>query len=495
VITEKLSFKLKFAYGVGQAGEGIFGNGLGFFLLFYYSQILGLSPGLAGSAIGIAVMVDAVSDIFAGSLSDHWQSKNGRRHPFMYASFVPLSLCFFLLFYPLVTSELGLFIWLAVFTNVARTMMSMYHVPHIALGAEITEDVRDRTALVAFRQFFSNIGGLFALTMFFLIFSPLLGEVGRFNAEAYKPWAFCVAIVMGATIFWSAWGTRSVIPFLPQPPKKPRVSFGTVISRMIKDFKDVVSNRNFRFLFTGVLVVFIMVGVTSTLDIYMITYFWELDDAVVLPVLVAYAIGNAAGTFASVSLFSVWGKKACLIMGGLSWAFFQTLPVVLRLLGWFPENEDFFMLGTSEINLVMLLLVGIKFIQGFATAQANVGYGSMMADVCDEHEYQTGRRQEGAFFAAVAFSAKATSGFGAVIAGWGLEFISWPAGSQIRTAADVPAETLTNLGLFYGPMIASLGFISVLFYTQYRLTPKAHADMLLELADRRKTDSELALAD
>ena len=82
-----------------------------------------------------------------------------------------------------------------------------------------------------------------------------------------------------------------------------------------------------------------------------------------------------------------------------------------------------------------------------------------------------------------------------MIAGWGLEFISWPAGSQIRTAADVPAETLTNLGLFYGPMIASLGFISVLFYTQYRLTPKAHADMLLELADRRKTDSELALAD
>ena len=67
---KKLSFGLKFAYGVGQAGEGIFGAGLGFFLLFYYSQILGLSPGLAGSAIGIAVIVDAASDIIAGSISD-----------------------------------------------------------------------------------------------------------------------------------------------------------------------------------------------------------------------------------------------------------------------------------------------------------------------------------------------------------------------------------------------------------------------------------------
>lgn len=495
VVTGKLSFNLKFAYGIGQAGEGMFGNGLGFFLLFYYSQILGLSPGLAGSAIGIAVMVDAVSDIFAGSLSDHWQSKNGRRHPFMYASFVPLSLSFYMLFFPLVTSELGLFIWLAVFTNIARTMMSLYHVPHIALGAEITEDVKDRTALVAYRQFFSNVGGLFALTMFFLVFSPMQGEVGRFNAAAYQPWALCVAVAMGATIFWSAWGTRSVIPFLPQVAEEARLSFSTVFSRLIEDFKDVTQNRNFRFLFTGVLVVFIMVGVTGTLDIYMITYFWELDDAIVLPVLVAYSVGNALGTFASVRLFSAWGKKTCLIIGGLSWAFFQTLPVVLRLLGWFPENDDTATLGSFEMNLILPLLVSIKVLQGFATAQANVGYGSMMADVCDEHEYQTGRRQEGAFFAAVAFSAKATSGFGAVIAGWGLEFINWPTGSEIRTAADVPPETLLNLGLFYGPLIASLGFISVWFYTQYRLTPEIHAGMLVELAKRRKANNGLALAD
>ena len=98
--TNKLRFSFKFAYGVGQAGEGIFGTGLGFFLLFYYSQILELSPGLAGTAIGIAVIVDAFSDMIAGSVSDHWRSRLGRRHPFMYASFIPLSCVFFLLFFP-----------------------------------------------------------------------------------------------------------------------------------------------------------------------------------------------------------------------------------------------------------------------------------------------------------------------------------------------------------------------------------------------------------
>jgi GPH family glycoside/pentoside/hexuronide:cation symporter len=486
MMKEKLSFNFKVAYGIGQAGEGMFGTGLGFFLLFYYSQILGLSPGLAGSAIGLAVMADAVSDIFAGSLSDHWQSPRGRRHPFMYASFVPLSVTFFLLFFPLVDSELGLFIWLAVFTNLARTMMSLYHVPHIALGAEITEDINDRSALVASRQFFSNIGGLVALTSFFLVFSPLLGEVGRFNAEAYKPWAFFLALGMGGTIFWSAWGTRSVIPFLPKIAAQSRLTFKSLVVRLATDVKDVTRNRNFRFLFTGVLVVYIMVGVTGTLDIYMVTYFWELDDSVVLPVLIAYAIGNAFGTLMSVNLFSRFGKKACLIGGGFSWAFFQTLPVALRLLGWFPENDDTISIGSYETSIIMPLLVAVKFIQGAATAQANVGYGSMMADVCDEHEHNTGRRQEGAFFAAVAFSAKATSGFGAVIAGWALEFIDWPVGADIRTAADVPPETLLNMGLFYGPMIASLGFISVLFYTFYNLTPKRHEEILIELADRRR---------
>ena len=107
---------------------------------------------------------------------------------------------------------------------------------------------------------------------------------------------------------------------------------------------------------------------------------------------------------------------------------------MLRLIGWFPDNDDTFSMAGVETNLILPLLVGVKVIQGFSTAQANVGYGSMMADVCDEHEHQTGRRQEGAFFAAVAFSAKATSGFGAVIAGWALEIISWPVGAEITNS-------------------------------------------------------------
>ncbi|MEM7017969.1 MAG: MFS transporter, partial [Pseudomonadota bacterium] len=310
--------------------------------------------------------------------------------------------------------------------------------------------------------------------------SPLFrsGDVaGRFVEAAYIPWALSIAAAMAITIFWSAWGTRSMIPFLHGTSNTAKLSFWNILMNLLRDFRDVIRNVNFRYLFTGVLVVFIMVGVTSALDIYMFTYFWELDERVIVPVLLAYAIGNGLGTLVSVRLFAAWGKKACLIFGGLAYAFFQNLPVGLRLMDWFPANGD---------TLLIPLLVAVKLVQGFSTAQANVAYGSMMADVCDEHEHQTGRRQEGAFFAAVAFSAKATSGFGVVIAGWILQFIEWPIGAQIRTAADVDPDTLLSMAIFYGPGVAALGFISVAFYTRYKLTPQRHAEMLVDLTERRK---------
>ena len=128
---------------------------------------------------------------------------------------------------------------------------------------------------------------------------------------------------MGVTIFWSAWGTRSVIPGLKKITEKSRVSIVGVFIQLFRDFKDVIRSKNFRFLFTGVFVVYIMVGVTSALDLYMFTYFWELDERIIVPVLLAFAIGNALGTFVSVPLFAALGKKTCLIIGGLAYAFFQ----------------------------------------------------------------------------------------------------------------------------------------------------------------------------
>ena len=76
----------KLAFGIGQYAEGLKNTAFSLFILFYYNQVLGLSGTLAGAALFIALLFDAITDPLAGSLSDNFKSRLGRRHPFMHLS-------------------------------------------------------------------------------------------------------------------------------------------------------------------------------------------------------------------------------------------------------------------------------------------------------------------------------------------------------------------------------------------------------------------------
>ena len=85
---------IKVSYGVGQAAEGIKNAAFNVFVFFCYTPSLGLPTVYTGIAIGIALAVDSITDPLIGSLSDNWQGSNGRRHPFLYVSILPLGLFF-----------------------------------------------------------------------------------------------------------------------------------------------------------------------------------------------------------------------------------------------------------------------------------------------------------------------------------------------------------------------------------------------------------------
>ncbi len=466
-------FSSKFAFGVGQYAEGLKNTAFALFILFYYNQVLGLSGTLAGMALFVALLFDAITDPLAGSLSDNFRSKLGRRHPFMYASAVPLGLAFIGLFSPPESfGQLGLFAWLTLFAILTRAAMTLYHVPHLALGAELTENFQERTRIVAFRQFFSTFGNASAVVIGFgYFFADTQG--GRLSAENYTPYAITLGLLMVITIWYSAWGTQKEVPQLPVPAEKPMQS---IAHRLVQETREAFANHSFRWLFFGVLIVFIMSGVNVSLDLYMLQYFWEMTGTGMLWVQLSLMIGLMFGVFLTPTLHKLADKKFGVILGTAAWAFLQLLPVVLRLFDMFPENGAPVLLHT---------LVGIKFIQGLLLQQAYVSFGSMMADVADEHEYTTGIRQEGIFFGAIAFSAKATSGFGNFIGGIGLDVISWPRGTGVQTAADIPAETLVNLGLLYGPIVSAFAVVSLWCYSHYGLTRERHTEILQELYVRR----------
>jgi len=470
-------FRSKFAFGVGQYAEGLKNTAFSLFILFYYNQVLGLSGTLAGMALFVALLFDAVSDPLAGSLSDNLKSRLGRRHPFMYASAIPLALAFIGLFSPPESlGEIGLFFWLTVFAILTRAAMTLYHVPHLALGAELTENFQERTRIVAYRQFFGTLGSASAVVIGLgYFFSDENG--GRLSVENYTPYAITLGILMVITIWYSAWGTQREIPYLSVPPDKPKMG---VAQRLIKEASEAFTNRSFRWLFFGVLIVFIMSGVNTALDLYMFQYFWELSGREMLWLQVTYMVGLISGVFLTSTLHKYKDKKFGVILGTGAWAVFQVLPVMLRLLDLLPEN------GTAQL---LYTLITMKFIQGILLQQAFVSFGSMMADVADEHEYETGVRQEGIFFGAIAFSAKATSGFGNFIGGIGLDVISWPRGQGIQTAADIPPETLMNLGILYGPTVSAFAIISLWCYSHYKLTKERHAEILAVLHERRAARS------
>jgi Na+/melibiose symporter-like transporter len=396
----------------------------------------------------------------------------------MYASVLPIGIGFYLLFCPLVTGEGPLFVWLMVFTNVVRIALSLFFVPHSALGAEITDDYAERSSVAGYRVFFSYLGMIVVMFIGFGGFfraSPGYPN-GQLNPAAYPPFAATLGALMAIVILWSAWGTQRVIPSLPRAHVEEPLSLKGVLVRLGHDVMSASRSESFRYLFVGVLILFIVIGVGSALNVYMYTYFWELSPNQILLLSPAYLAGTLLGTPLSPGAQRRFGKKAMLLFGTGSWAFWQAFPVSARMLGWLPANGSQWLVPT---------LVGIAVFQGVCTVQSNVAYVAMLADTVDEQELATGKRQEGVFFAASAFSAKATSGLGAIIAGLGLKIIDWPAGPQIRSAADVPAEKIVQLGILFGPFVAAFGLLCLMCYVKYRLTRERHAEILEALRHRR----------
>ena len=467
-------FSSKLAFGVGQFAEGLKNTGFGLFILFYYNQVLEMPGALAGAALFIALLFDAVTDPLAGSLSDKWQSRLGRRHPFMYASALPLALAFVGLFSPPEgLGQWGLFLWLTAFATLTRGAMTLYHVPHLALGAELTQNYNERNRVVAYRQFFATAGSATVIAVGFgYFFSDDMG--GRLAIENYTPFAIVLAVLMAVTIWYSAAGTQKEVPFLSEPPPRPARNAFLVLG---SDFLAAFGNRSFAWMISGVLVIYIMSGVHAALDIYMYQYFWELDGGQMMRVNLAPIAGLLVGVFVAAPLLPRIGKRAGVILAVASVATCTILPVVCRLLDAFPEN------GTGAL---FYALVGFKFVQGLTVQQAFIAAGSMLADVADEHELDTGTRQEGIFFGAISFSGKATSGVGTLIGGIGLDIIDWPTGAEIVSATDIPAGTLVDLGVLYGPVVAGCAVITIWCLSHYNLDRERHAEILGKLAERRR---------
>ena len=471
--TDSVRLPIKLVYGFGQLAEGIKNAAFATFVLLYYNQVLGLSGTLAGLAIFIALCFDAFTDPIVGSISDNFKSRWGRRHPFMYAAAIPMAFSFYFLFAPPEELSSGaLFAWMTVFTVLVRGAMTLYYVPHLALGAELSDHYTERTSIVAFRWIFSVVGHLAVIfSAFAIFFVDTDGKSGDLVAENYPPFALAMAFVVVVSILVSAGGTHSQIPKLPSTRFLERSGWAILVG-VLKDTLEALQNRSFRWLAGATLSSQVMSGLQAALALYMANFFWELADQSKLFLLMAMPVGFVIGIAVTRTVHERYDKRRTLIIGASGAFFFMIAPVVLRLMDLFPAN------GSPLLTPVLVAFALASGIGGLALVSAN----SMMADIADEHEFQTGRRQEGIFFGAQSFASKAAVGLGTMISGLALDLIGFPVGAS---PGQVDAATVFNLGAVYGPLLGVFVVFAVYCMTHYRLTKVIHDEIKAGLAKQR----------
>jgi len=474
MIRGKLPLRITLIYGCGKAAEGVKTRAFEFFLFFYFVQVLGVSGTGAGVAVAVALCFDAITDPLAGSLSDRLRSPLGRRHPLMYASILPLGLSFYLLFVPPAgLGQLGLCLWLTFFAVAVRSSLTLFHVPYLSLGAELSSDYDERTSIAMSRTLFGIFGSVFALVvgMNYYFRSTPEFENGQLNPAAYPPFGATCAIAMMVLIFISTHWTRSEVPHLPKAPEHPEPFR---LTQVYRDLAMALRNPSFRALFTGLIFLAVTIGVHATLNMHVATYYWELDASQISLFIVAGGLGFGTALLAVHRIQNWLDKRQSFLvaLGGASC--FAALSPILRELGWFPANATPWLLP---------MVLGALGVAAFFGAVAAVTGASMMADVADEHQYATGRRQEGVFFGAASFSGKLSSAIGHVLAGAALDMIRFP---KDVLPGEVAPEVLSRLGLLVGPGAMVFAVIGMYYFSGYTLTRKRHGEIQRELMAREK---------
>jgi len=282
----QLDGQTNFVYGVGAAPFGIKEYGFSYFLLIFYSQVLGLQPFLTSLALTIAIAVDAITDPLIGYWSDNLRSKWGRRHPFMYLSIIPICLSYAVMWNPpsvVLDDQMSLFFYLVFCAVLIRVFLTFFEVPSTALISELTSDYDTRTELMGLRFMFGWLGGI---GMAFLAYSTFLAANedgnGILQAGGYVKYGLAASALMFVGMVVSSLGTHKAIPHLHVPPEQDKVTPSIVLREIL----DVFKNKNFQALFLASIFFGTASGFTASLSIYFSTFFWEL---------MPFAIGNFSG--------------------------------------------------------------------------------------------------------------------------------------------------------------------------------------------------------
>jgi len=442
---------VRLAFASAGFSYGIIRNGINWFLLLYYSQVLGLSASLAGTALAIALGVDAISDPLVGRWSDRFHSRLGRRHPFLYFSIIPIGLLYFLVWAPPLEllSQWGLFTYLLLLSIALRLSLTLFIVPLNALVPELTSDYDERTALMNCRvssQYF---------------FDGLMRAGGYVEAGAIGGALAMLGILVAAA------GTHPEIPRLRRAPAKEAEG----VRGALAEYGETLSDGAVLALVSYGVIGAVAIGGAQVLWVYVQAYYWEFNSSQLSWMMVTQLIAAVLALVLTPVFANRRDKKPLLIWASIASIAIYGWPLVLRSLDLFLPNEHPLLFPLMLVNAVVALV--------FEVITFTITY-SMMAEVVEARELMTGRREEGVLASLQTFVEKASSGLGALVGGVALDWIRFP--TQVDVG-NVPMEAVFRLGLVYGPVLMLIYFAALVPLIFYRIDRKTHLENLAKLRE------------
>lgn len=450
----RLPLSTKLLYGLGSIAFGAKLQVMGM-LLFYYNQVVGMPAALVSLALAIGVFVDAFWDPLIGQLSDKTRSKWGRRHPYMYAAAVPVALAFILLWHPPAGwSDTALFFYLLATVLFTQLATSFYEVPSAALAPELAPDYHERTVLLSYRFVIGVIGGALGSVMAFGIFLRATPEypAGQLNPAGYGPLSIAVAAIVVVSVLVSTLGTHHTIKTLHVPAAN-KLSFAESLKEVIATLK----NWNFVVAVSAALIAGVGSGLSGGLRIYFGTFFWDLSSQQILLLSLAGLIAAPIGSFVAAATSRKFGKRlACMSLFFASVAT-NNAPILLRLVGYFPDNDSPNLL---PILFAEAVVTGALAIAGFILVS------SMIADIVEDSQSKTGRRSEGLLFSADSILQKVVTALSTVLPGLVLAFVGFPERAQ---PGQVDEAVLHALAWIYIPATMTISILSISTWSFYRI--------------------------
>jgi oligogalacturonide transporter len=454
----------KIGYGLGD----IYGGGsmivVSFYYLIFLTDVIRISPALAGTVILISKVYDSITDPFEGVLSDRTRTPWGRRRPYLIAGVPLVFLSFFALFYPInLAEEIQRFIFVICTYLFFSTVISIVMLNYNALQSEMTLDYNERTSLSSIRIFFSTFSSIIAALIPFEIVKQFTDVRQGYVVMGLVFGAF-FALPLIATIF----AARERSEF-QRPPEK---------FNWRRAFIEPFQVRTFVYALAMYLLAFVAIDTVSSIVIFYMKYYLgrgEEANYVTGTLLIIQVVSLPFYTMLSKRT----SKRTAYIVGALIWAVAMLTSFLV-----IP--------GGSSIAVYLLATV-----VGFGTGGIVVMMYAIFPDIPDIDELKSGERREGIYAAMITFMRKLSSALALFMVSTSLDFAGYvqPVEQVIGGVSQLVEQSQSDtfilvLRIIFAAVPIILLVVALYFAYKYPLTPTVHQRLNQLLAARREGEPE-----